>query len=475
MRQIDFHKVDYMRLIAVGLTVVILFKALPVHFFADNAEMLYLAKYYSKNFLELFSPFPHFIENHSYLHLQFIYRINERLFFTIAYLVGRINPLPYNMLQGALFLILTTSLYNLTRLFSGNKVASLLSVLIFVVTPPNYKSLHWLGTSSLSVPALTLATLYFILSAVRKNSYARLWVGLAIMLLIFCSMVSAIITVTLLLAVFTLLYPEDVRSGKRIFSIAMISALIIGIFTLILHQTAFNRELMIKYQANFYKLYNISPNYMLRNLGYFWSAISQYSFPQLLFLCLGLFAFNPSKDAFIALVLVILQLAPFLIVNCYTTRYFPFISVGLSMFIAIIIVSRIESIFQRRQNIKIKFCHLALIILFLSGLTGKAVYENVGKIKYVFSLVKPSFRQTEENIQRLASLPKKSVVCFDEDISGWYYAHILKAMDRRDIRIDGAGCQDKVNKELFFEGQVHSFTDTNGMCQFTDKFGDWRF
>jgi hypothetical protein len=475
LKGIDLGKTDFVRLGVLALAMWVVFNALPVHFFADNAEMLYLAKYYSKHFFHLFFPFPFSLEDNYYQHPLFVYRINERLFFTIAYLFGRVNPLPYNILQGALFLILTTSLYNLTRLFSGNKVASLLAVLIFLITPPNYKSLQWLGNSSLSVPALTLATLYLILSAVRNNSYVRLWFGLTIMLLVFCSMVTAIITITLLLPVFALVYPEDIKRGKQVFSIAMISALIIGIFALILHQTAFNIELMIRYQPSYYKLYNISPYYALRKLGYFWNDISNYCFPQLFFLCLGVFVFNPSRDAFIALALIILQLIPFLFVNAHSTRYFPFVCVGLSMFMAIIIVSRLNFCFQGARKIRTKFFHLAMIIFLLLGLTGNMAYENTRKIKSIFSLARLSFCQAAGNIKRLASLPQNSVICVDEGITGWYYAHILKAMDRSDIRIDSAGCQDKVDKGLFFEGQVHSFTDESGICIFTDKFGDWRF
>ncbi|MCM8827130.1 MAG: glycosyltransferase family 39 protein [Candidatus Omnitrophica bacterium] len=461
------YKFDYIRLIVILFTLFILFQTLPVHFFADNAEYLYLAKYYSHHPLKIFSVVPFALENRGYIHHLFFYRPMERLFFTVNYIIGKLNPIPYNITQGLLFLILVVSIYNIVHLIANNRVSALLSVTFFLLIPTNYRIVHWLGNSDILSSSLLCLSLYFLFSALKNNSFIHFFLGILVTFFAFLTKVSTAFTLPLLFYTFYLFYRKEYKLNKKLFYISLVYILILMGCDSIFQYIA-NKDVKT-YQYAQYLLYEINPKYILRNINLFYGMFYKSGFYPLLVCCLIITCLRPNKNALFFILWIIFSSLPYLPLHCCSKRYFVYMAIGLCMFLGFVL-----SHYAKKPK---NWSYWIGVILVCIGVMGsiKGLSNNIKRIRYTFELRKTHYIKQKNNMNRLFKLPTNATIYVDDGYTRHFYSYMLSLINRDDIKIELAS-PDNMVKEFFFEGEVKTVkTDFKPYFTFVDKLGDWRF
>lgn len=447
---------DGVRIIVILVVIFILFQGMPVHFFADNTEYVYLGKYYSTNFLKIFSAAP-LPENkgYSFSHLV-LYRPVPRLFFTISYIFSGLDPLAYNILQGIFFLILVISIYNITVLLTEGKLPAFLAVLFFLATPANYKLIHWLGSTTLLNSSLVFISEYFLFSAIKSNSYARLYTGLILALFALLTKITAVFTIPIMLSLFFCIFRKDYAQRKKIFYIAIFVTLLASILVFILNLIAFGFRHSPELQ-----LVNV-----FCNIKRYYSIFYENSTALLFFTTLFLFLLKPHKSTFLFLLYGILFIFLCLPWQITSSKYYTQASIGFSMFVGSVLGFELKE--------KPGGWHWFLVALILIGFIGSAptIPKNIKKIMHTFYLAKISYAHQSRDMVRLSYLPKNSTIYVDDDAPKIFYKWLLLAMDRGDVKIVVVKSKDKIQPEFFFYGET-TYDKTHSFI--TDRLGDWRF
>lgn len=448
---------DFVRFGVILIAVFVLFQAMPVHFFADNAENLSLAKHYQKNPGEIFSLWPN--QNIQNLHPAVRYRPFQRIFWTAGYAISGLNPVSYNVIQGLLFLITIITLYNITNLLSHKKLAAFLSVLFFLSLPSNYKSLHYLGDRTmLSLPFLLLSA-FFYFSAIRDNSYKKLFIALLFSLVDFTISSVGLFLTPISVSIFFFLYKREYAQSRKLFLTALCCSLFLALVTLILQATGFWGLKKLGHELLF-NSYNPSIFHFVPGVKFYFREFYASGYFLLFSFLLILFLFERSKEAVFPIVWSFVSLLIFSLARTHSSKYFTEANIGICIFMAIVLVLSLSR--------KTKAPPILIVILYavMSGSLAQAA-NNVRRVTHSFELARQSYSAQELNLKRLQSLPLNTEVYVDGKNSKRFYGLILSAMDRRDVIIKIAGDKTTVDKNLFFEGEL---TD-----DFKDKRGNWRF
>jgi hypothetical protein len=451
-----------MRLIVILLTLFILFQALPVHFFTDDAEWLLAAKYYCSRPLEIFSPLrsAELYTNHT----SFSYRIGSRIFWTVCYALTGVNPVSYNILDGILFLFLILSIYQITYLLSNSPAASSLACLFFLLTPSNYKLVQWLGITS-SLPLLNFA-LYFLFKLIKEHKPGNLFAALPMVLIALASDCLNIFLIPALFIVFFLLYKKEYAGSKNVFIITLGFILffsgIAAIFSIIALKD------VPRLNPIYCFLYRINPACFSQHSGYYYGVFQKNGIPYLFLVGFLRCLFRPRRVYFFALAYSLSGIAFFLFINVMSPRYFAWASVGLSMFLGLAISDILKDIKYRKWN-------LAWTILLAAGilLSAHQIKENIGRMNYAFSLARQSYAHQKEEMGRLSSLPRNAVIYADNKWPAHFYGLMLEVINRKDVSVQYPASRDAVDRNLFFEGETKP-TKNGPYDTLTDRLGDWR-
>lgn len=457
-------KFDYIRLIIIFITVSILFQALPVHFFADKAEYLFLGKYFSNHPLQIISPF-HPAEIEGITHL-FHYRPVERLFWVISYIISGTSPLAANALDSLLFILLAVSLYNITLLLSKSRISALVAVLFFLSMPANYKLLHWLGTPTLISSSFTALSSFFLFSSIISNSYRRLFAGLAVYLFAVLTTMTAVLIVPVILSLFYLLYRPEYSKNKRIFLSSMAYILIAGAVVFILERIAWQG--VSKEDYAIFILHGVNVKRIIPNAIAYYRIFLENSYPVFFILALSLFLLKPNRVSFLALVWFIIQLVVYLPLSFPSSRYFSQSTLGLSMFFGTVLIGTAKEIFKTRYLV------MSLLFLICVFFSTDRMRDNAINIRHSFELAKISYENQKLNMKRLSSLPPNALIYVDDEAVSVFYEWILRAMDKSDVRIAIDASKRDIEPALFFEGET-AFVRTEECRYIIDKLGDWRF
>ncbi|MCM8773925.1 MAG: glycosyltransferase family 39 protein [Candidatus Omnitrophica bacterium] len=464
MYKLNIHNFDYLRLCIILLNLFILLQALPVHFFAENAEYLYLARYYSQHPLKIFFVVPFVLENRGYIHHLFFYRPMERIFFTFNYIIGKLNPLPYNITQGLLFLILVVSIYNIVHLISNNRLSAVLSVTFFLLIPTNYKIIHWLGNSDILSSPLMWISLFFLFIALKNNNSKLLFIGLFFTLLALLTKTSTAIVLPINFFLFYIFYKREYRLNKKMFYIGLVYILCLAILHLILHGIAYKN--VKTYHYSIHLLYRIGFNNIFKNIVVYYKIFYNNCFPLLFLIAFILALFRRKKDYFLFLSWAFIAIIVYLPIYNYSSKYFNGMTVGLSMFLGAVLADYI---------IKSKGCKWIGVIFICLGLIFSIprIKNNIKMIRHTYELANKSYLLQKENFKRFQYLPKDAIIYVDDDIVRYYYLWYLALMDREDVKIEVVSSKDTVKPEFFFEGETKIIQEPFFMI--IDKLGDWRF
>ena len=461
--RINIKKIDYVRLAVIFITLLILFQALPVHFFADRADYLFLGKYFSEKPLEIFSPFRADEVN---IHHLFHYRPIERCFWTFCYMFSGLNPISGNILDGMLFLLLVTSLYNITLLLSNNRLAGFAAALFFLSFPCNYKLIHCMGTSSLINFSFFSMALFFLFSSVINNSYFSLFIGLCCTVGALLATMNAVL-IPILFLIFFLLYDKKQRGGKTIFTIGMIYMVIAVIIVFLLEQIAWKDAIIMEPALT--AIHGMSVKYVANNTAVYYRIFIENSYIWFFSIGLALFLFKPDKAAFLALTWFALQILAYLPLGSASSRYFSQATGGLSIFLGVTVAGYLK---EKPKIVKVILLGLIFICVFFD--IGKAA-GNISKIAHSFKLAKASYSKQKQDFIRLKVLAKDAVIYVDDEAVKMFYEWILRTMDREDVKIEMVDSKEKAPPELFFQGETSLVKTKEGHYVIIDKTGDWRF
>jgi hypothetical protein len=462
--KINIKKIDYCRLIVMAVTLFILFQALPVHFFADKAEYLFLGKYFSERPSEIFSPLRG--EEVSGIHHLFHYRPMERLFWTACYSLSGMNPVSGNILDGALFLLLVVFLYNIAVLLSGSRTAGLVTALFFLSFPMNYKLIHWIGNPTLINFSFTTMALFFLFKSIITNKYFYLFTGLCCFSAAILTTMNAVL-IPVLFLIFYLFYNKKTKKDKTVFVIAMLymGVTLIGVF--LLEKIAWRG--VIELQPDFAVIHSVNAKYIFHNAISYYRIFIENNYIWLFVITMALFLFRPGKGSFLALIWLLLQVLIYLPLGSCSSRYFTQAMGGFSIFSGIVLIGSLK---EKPAVIKIILSGLIFICVFFSIGKGR---DNITKIQHSFELARISYAEQKQEFLRLKVLPENSVIYTDNLAPEIFYSWILRTMDRKDVKIEIVDSRNKAQPDLFFEGETSLVKAKEGYSIIIDKAGDWRF
>jgi len=454
-------KIDLVRFVIILITVFLLFEAMPVHFFADNYQYLNLARYYSQKPLEIFYLYPNSAIRH--LHPAVEFRPFQRLYWAICYKFSGLDPIFYNVVQGIFFLVLVISAYNITYLFTSNKTASFLSVLFFLLHPPTYKLVHWLGIATLFNLSLMALSLYFLFRGIKDNSSRYIFAGVVTALPAFLAKVVPVFLIPLLFSLFFLFHKNEYGKAKKKFALSMFWIIVIAVPIALCHAISLiNLKAMGHYMV--FELFSPRIGNILTNVYNYRDIFYNDSFPVLFFICLCLFLFRFKKASLFCLLWIVLQIGVFLPIKCVSSKYFIEASLPISIFLGVTISSYIKQ--KMRKSDWIFAILLCLGILF----SFNKFYSNIKAIQHTFDLAKTSYADKTREMVRLKALPKNATIYVDKGSPRVFYNLTFCLIDRRDVKIEFVDNKDTVDPSLFFESDTVIKNE-----QITDKTGNWRF
>ncbi len=449
--------------VVVLATLLIIQAALPVHFFADNTEYVYLAQHYLRHPAQLFSPVPFAIEKNHYIAHLFWYRLPDRLFFAGGYLVSGVDPLGYNLLQALAFLLLVWAIYGLSVSLSGSVFAGLSAVALFLSVPCVYKPLHWLGSATLLAGSSLAFSLWLLFRWLDTGKSRFLIPGL----LASCVALTAktptpwLLPILFALRLFLLPVPSMRTKAMRVLAFLGIGVAGSSVCSWLAYRP------IAELAPNQYAVYRLSFSHVFPAMQWYARTSLREGYPFLLPVVLGGLILAFRRAFILPLVWCALYLGSHCLLKGPTTKHLA----GAAVSVSILAGLSLSALWGWGRAWARLLVRGLIIIGFLASLPQAQAHLRT--IRTVNGFARKSYRTQKALYARLLTLPPQAQAFTENSISAYYLKNIAKAAGRRDLEVKTLAPGALVEPEGFFPAELE-LIERQGRKILRDKLGDWR-